>query len=398
MKRSSIAAFALTFLPYLSAHASARSESACELAVAKPSLSVLKRRYREALARRQIVENLSWSLTEAQDTQTVISTSVELESDSPTGPRFHLMRKGASWNSNYATHPGKDIQGDPRGLPIILNSREAARFFGFDELDQANWIVPGAARMQWSLDQINGVLKRRPIRLNFREAPTGYVTDGSLFDGYTDDRTLYIGRRGNAFVHDLAFHAPSIFIPEYSLALAQSRGRHVRRLRDLAKERWLATSDPIEGDVFKVFESWVIAEGKNLDRATGNFCLALQVLHVAWGLGVAPKDADFKELYDMGYGLLGDSGRSAKSLLAEFAKQVRTSKPTFSIGGAHIDLPKDAATRKAVAAFLDEYVGVGERFDDDAVETKRSQEGFLADVLSRRDEIVAAISLLQVQP
>ena len=126
------------------------------------------------------------------------------------GRTFVIERTGGRWVSAHRT-VRFDPQGDPRWLIDILGP-EAARFLGFQILDDTHMMVPDAREFSNRLARLNAELSV-PILIGFYSTPTNEnVKLAEYVKEFAATGRIPIAAGGNHLWHDLSWHTGAILL------------------------------------------------------------------------------------------------------------------------------------------------------------------------------------------
>jgi len=187
------------------------------------------------------------------------------------GRRLVLQKTGAGWASNYRSAQ-YDPQGDPRWFIEVIGN-EAARFFGFEILNDDQITVPDGPEFTGALKKINNQLRamgKEPIEISFYlTKPSGQSTRVSEYiERFGREAGLPLAPAGNHLVHDLSFHTGAIFFPAKLVRLKAFTSRYMQGFVEHLKAKY--AMDPLRLGGVKYFAYlWRMSETVSIDTATG---------------------------------------------------------------------------------------------------------------------------------
>lgn len=243
------------------------------------------------------------------------------------GKRLTVRRTGSQWMSNYTSKFGVDPQGDPRWF-IEAVGPEAARFFGFEVVDDSTILVPDAIEFNNALIKLNARLKA----LGQEQVAVSYYGQGpkALLSIYLrlfgNGLGLPIAGTENHYLHDISFHTGAIFLPIQLMRYMSGRARFIEKLA-LGLEA-IEVSEAKKVEMATAIKRFREDEAQRVDVATSVLPLIAEAHEkaIAQGKSISLLDRTLGLLpyiIGMGQGRASDSLRELIKLKVppEFAKQ-----------------------------------------------------------------------------
>jgi hypothetical protein len=182
------------------------------------------------------------------------------------GNRLVLHRINAKWVSMYTTVT-YDYQGDPRWFIETLGI-EAARYFGFEMINDEEMVIPDSAEFQGALDNINRHL-RIPIPVTFYTPPNNENTKvADYVRRFANEGSIPIAPSGNHLIHDLSFHTGAIFLPPNFVAMKRMTVQLLEKFALDQEAKYASQADKLKAARYYAF-LLRMRETISIDLATG---------------------------------------------------------------------------------------------------------------------------------
>lgn len=209
---------------------------------------------------------------------------------------IHLKRIEPEWTSVYAPDQ-VNYAGDPRWFSVIAGS-EVSLFFGIRKISQTEMTAPTADFANVQIDLLNRQLvESEKIPVRFLETGSEPFEGRAYLRAFLRDGSLPLAKEGHYYIHDMAYHFSSLFLPPALVKAFQQRTRLLLELESRALEPTLKMA---------LAERLRYQEGF-LDGGSGFFGYFLAYE------SVAGRTLDPKAIADFGVRPFGKSGTSAYS-------------------------------------------------------------------------------------